>query len=300
MLSLQLTSRLLTHILVAICAIFSAQAGWQIVSVFLAESDRSNTFIPPQNSTETISGSNPSAIIDANLFGKISAVKPKPAPPKKPKVSSLDIKVLGIISGETGRQAVILSYKGKRNSFLTNETLESIGNADISVIAISKDRITINNNGNEEDLTLKNSSQINIGLSTIEQPRPTSTAKAQMTSIMTNQQINLQNNSRIQRFIKNIDQKISARPNFYKRFFSLQTVSLPDETGARGLLVSAGQDKRVLAQTPILPGDIITHLNDKEIVQYSQDEVISLLATNPVLSLQLHRDSNVLTLEIDI
>ncbi|WP_261841548.1 type II secretion system protein N [Aliamphritea ceti] len=292
----QFISRSLTHILIAGCAVLLAQLCWQVVISQLSFTPAESINTKAALNSHTLVSLDSSEIIRANLFGVVKKNAPNAVLPK-PKISRLNIQVLGIISGSHQSKAAILSHNGKHGAFLIHQTLLSLGKPEISITAIDERRITIDNDGTEEHLFLKETSE-NSFLSNI-QVDVSDVAEPPANTLIPIQHINLQDNDQLQRVVKHIDRIVATRPDFYKRFVSFSQVAA-SSNNVSGLLIKPGKDKRFLAQIPLQSGDIITHLNGKDISQHSQDNILSLLTETPMIALQLQRESTAITLKLSI
>ncbi|WP_415897790.1 type II secretion system protein N [Neptuniibacter sp. QD72_48] len=290
-----LVSKITTWGLIALSAALCAQFIWLLIVPSTISLPDSPSIQQKIQSVEK-SHFTYNAITSANLFG-IPPTTPTKKETKPQKVTRLKIEVIGIISSEHERNVALIKYKGKRGSVLEGEPLSYFGSTDIILTKINKDQITIDNDGKNEILPLKSGQDKDIGLTPIiennaQSPSPTNVQNAPLVS-----SFNYTNNRRLQKFIHNWSTRHSKQPNYLSHFVVLEETNKSDTKGIR---VIAGKDRSLLALTPLKPGDIITHINEKAAGNYSQAQLLDLIKNSSQFSLRLQREQQTLTFEIEI
>lgn len=283
---------LVTALLVIYLAAFAAKLTWRLFPT--NESDTQNrvaTKIQVNNAQSTQSRIDIDSLLNLNLFGDaefVEQVVSEQSDIEEAPETTLRLTLLGVVASSiVERGAAIIEYRNEQGTYGIGDKIE---NTNVTLDKIYNDRVIIKNRLTRETLMLDgvDYEEANRGRSGNQTTASRSNSAARNTSSRPNPAT-----------LREARQKLSQNPDSFMQMISLA----PRRSGGQliGYRVSPGADSALFIASGLKNGDVITRLNGLDLTDISQSqEVFKQLRTADSLQLDLLRDGEYQTLEIDL
>ncbi len=272
---------------ISLCAWMLAQLSWATVA-YMTPLDNAPTLDHALSTSDNRGNASTSNTLtqlkSAQLFGTASETNIK-TPVKTPtvplKVTTLNLRLNGILTSGTGAKVAIISYQGKQRAYAVGEQIQ-IQSAKLPILDILHDHIIISRNGIDEIVKLSKRQPLSRGLTRSAQER--SALRADL------------NHAAYRQLIGNAKQTLQNRPLSLTKYFSVQPVN--QHGSLQGYKLNAGSDGRLFQQLRLQENDLLTAVNGQPVTQLTLQSFSALLKQNAELELTLLRDSQPLSFTV--
>ena len=287
-----------------ILAISMATLTWKFIALFIGNSLNNSLLTPViqlNNNITRDSNQYISAIMSGYLFGAPASVKPLSkleiaVSAIKLKNTKLNLRLTGLILGE--KSVAVITYKGKQGAYAVGEFIVNNNRLVVKLSSVHQDFVTIVNNGIEERLLLpkfKQNSNAENGIISNNIKSPTANSKA-----LLNQRLKIDLNSPLMRSMLGPSPKaaITSNPLSLSKF--LQISPNITEGNLKGYAIAAGPDKRLMENSGIQAGDIVTHIDGDAAASLNVTSLYQKLLTNNSFNLTIDRNGSTIYMDIKL
>lgn len=283
--------RYLSSGLVLLLAYQAADLSWQLIAPGTPPAVPSAAVLPAISAAEA--DTRLDLLIAANLLGSVQA-KAAPTPVVKaapqPIKSRHAVKLIGIVHSPVAAHSVaILLSNNQQAAYRPGDSL-GLGRVS-TLLEVQQDRVVIEVEGRREYIELQAEARSRgSSISSVDsRPRATEPLPSR---------IDL-NNAELAAIVGDYKQKILTDPLSFSRFVQIS----PYVEGNRviGYRLNAGRDGRLFTTLGLLPGDLVTHINNIDLSKPENlSELIALLSAGGSVPIGIRRGDEQLDIDVEL